>query len=399
MKRLCAGTGGSFMDADVYIVKCENYEKADEKINELLSLMGGIGKFIQKGEKITLKANLLGAAAPGKALSTHPAIVAAVGKAALKAGSVPLIADSPGSGYFYTEATLKKVYTACGMFDAAKQAGIDINMDTGYDKVSFPQGKQIKRMEVIKPITQADGVINLCKMKTHAFMHMTGAVKNLFGIIPGLSKVGYHASLYDTGRFANMLLDLDQYVSPRLSIMDAVTAMEGDGPGTAGTPRHVGLLLASTSSLALDIAAGEIMGLPREQNPLLIAAERRGLTPFRIEDVHITGPELSALKIPGYKLPSTVRIDGSKAGGNPLFGRIFRSAQVQYPVVLEKSCIACGVCVNACPQKTIAITERHGKKQAVINPKNCIRCYCCHELCPHKAIEIKKNAMAKILKV
>ena len=119
---------------------------------------------------------------------------------------------------------MKRLYTECGMYDAAKQAGIEVNMDTGYDDVSFPQGKFIMRMEVIKPITEADGVINLCKMKTHLFMHMTGAVKNLFGIIPGLSKIGYHAKLHDKARFADMLLDLALYTAPRLSIMDAVFA-------------------------------------------------------------------------------------------------------------------------------------------------------------------------------
>lgn len=216
---------------------------------------------------------------------------------AKKEGAIPLIADSPGSGYRYTEASLKKLYTTCKMYEAAEQAGIDVNMDTGFDEVSFQQGKLIKHIEVIKPISQADGVFNLCKMKTHLFMHMTGAVKNHFGVIPGLSKIGYHAKLQDKDRFADMLLDLALFVSPRLSIMDAVLAMEGEGPGVSGTPRHVGLLLASTSPLALDIVAGEIMGLPHEQNPVLMAAERRGLTPCRIKDVNVIGAELSSLKI------------------------------------------------------------------------------------------------------
>ena len=387
------------MKTNVYVVKCESYEKADEKINELLNLMGGMSQFAKKGEKITLKANLLGAVPPEKAVSTHPSIVAAVGKLAKKEGAVPLIADSPGSGYLYNEATLKKLYKTCGMYDAAEQAGIEVNMDTGYERVSFPQGKLMKQIDVIKPITQADAVINICKMKTHLFMHMTGAVKNHFGIIPGLSKVGFHAKLFDKERFADMLLDLSLYVAPRLTIMDAVLAMEGEGPGASGTPRHVGLLLASTSDLALDVVAGEIMGLPFDHNPVLMAAKRREVSPYKIEDVNIIGGELSSLKISDYKFPSTVKGFSKTVEKNLFVRNMLKSALTKYPVAAKGRCTGCGMCAAACPQKMITMVTQKGKKKADINLKDCIRCYCCHELCPHKAIDIKSRFIYKALRI
>jgi uncharacterized protein (DUF362 family)/Pyruvate/2-oxoacid:ferredoxin oxidoreductase delta subunit len=387
------------MKTNVYVVRCESYEKADEKIGELLNLMGGMGQFAKKGEKITLKANLLGAVPPEKAVSTHPSIIAAVGKLAKKEGSIPLIADSPGSGYLYNEATLKKLYKTCGMYDAAEQAGIDVNMDTGYDKVSFPQGKLMKQIDVIKPITQADAVFNICKMKTHLFMHVTGAVKNNFGIIPGLSKVGFHAKLFDKERFADMLLDLSLYVSPRLSIMDAVLAMEGEGPGASGTPRHVGLLLASTSDLAIDVIVGEIMGLPLEHNPVLMAAKRREVLPYKIEDVNVVGENLSSLRIPDYKLPTTVKGFSKTVERNAVIRNFLLSTLSKYPVVSKERCIGCGICATACPEKMITMITQKEKKKAVISLKKCIRCYCCHELCPHKAIDIKSKLISRALKV
>jgi uncharacterized protein (DUF362 family)/NAD-dependent dihydropyrimidine dehydrogenase PreA subunit len=387
------------MKTNVYIVKCDSYEKAGEKIEELLNLMGGIKQFAKKGEKITLKANLLGAVPPEKAVSTHPSIIAAIGKLAKKEGAIPLIADSPGSGYLYNEATLKKLYKTCGMYDAAEQAGIGVNMDTGYDKVSFPHGKLMKQIDVIKPITQADAVFNICKMKTHLFMHVTGAVKNHFGIIPGLSKVGFHAKLFDKERFADMLLDLSLYVSPRLSIMDAVLAMEGEGPGASGTPRHVGLLLASTSDLAIDVVVGEIMGLPFEHNPVLLAAKRRELLPYKIEDVNIIGEELSGLKISDYKFPITVKGFSKTVEKNSVIRNLLKSTLSKYPVISKEKCIGCGMCATACPQKMITIIPHKKKKIAAINLKDCIRCYCCHELCPHKAIDIKSKFITKVLKV
>ncbi|MGL5434270.1 MAG: DUF362 domain-containing protein [Lachnospiraceae bacterium] len=381
------------MKESVYIIKCESYDQIQDRLKELIDRMGGMSRFAKAGERNTLKANLLGAAAPEQAVSTHPAVVSVVGTLARQEGAIPLIADSPGSGYRYNEATLRNLYTVCGMYEAAEQAGIAVNMDTGYEEVSYPQGRLIKRIEVINPVIQADGVFNLCKMKTHLFMHMTGAVKNHFGIIPGLTKVGYHAKLNDKDYFADVLLDLALYVSPRLSIMDAVLAMEGEGPGVSGTPRHVGLLLASSSPLALDIVAGEIMGLPRDQNPVLMAAERRGLVPSGIEGVDVIGDELDAVRIPDYVFPTTVEGIGLSKKNSQQLSNVYRTLLTQYPVIVKSRCVGCGVCRDSCPQKAITITSS-GKRKAVIDRKNCIRCYCCHELCPHKAVETKKHMLS-----
>jgi ferredoxin len=257
----------------------------------------------------------------------------------------------------------------------------------------------MKQIDVIKPITQADAVFNICKMKTHLYMHVTGAVKNHFGIIPGLSKVGFHAKLFNKERFADMLLDLSLYAAPRLTIMDAVLAMEGEGPGASGTPRHVGLLLASTSDLALDVVVGEIMGLPHDHNPVLMAAERREVSPCKIEDVNVIGEELSGIKISDYKFPSTVKGFSKTVEKNSVVRNFLKSALTKYPVVAKGRCIGCGMCATACPQKMITMITQKGKKRADINLKDCIRCYCCHELCPHKAIDIKSKFIHKALKI
>ena len=219
---------------------------------------------------------MLREARPEEAVSTHPSVVAAVGRLAKETGAVPVIADSPGGGYRYTRKILDKIYHTSRMHQAANQAGITVNWDTTSRPVSYADGILTKHFDIITPVYEADAVFNLCKMKTHLFTVMTGAIKNIFGVIPGLSKTGYHAKLHDVQRFAGMLLDLSQYVSPRLTIMDAVVAMEGDGPGT-GDPRSVGLLIGSENPLALDVAATEIMGLNRTENPVIMEAERRAL--------------------------------------------------------------------------------------------------------------------------
>jgi ferredoxin len=285
---------------------------------------------------------------------------------------------------------MEKVYRATGMYDAAEEAGIEACMETSHQIVSFPEGKLIKRFEVITPVLEAAGLINLCKLKTHGFLSMTGAVKNSFGVVPGLTKPGYHAKLQDADRFASMCLDLSQYVSPRLSIMDAVTGMEGNGPH-GGTPRHVGLLLASEDPVALDIVASEIMGLEREHNPILLEAEKRGIVPNRLEEVELIGCDKHELRIPGFQLPPTV-MAGAGAVLLKILGPLLKNGLTVRPYILKDKCVACGVCRDACPVHVISIEDKH----ANINYKNCIRCYCCHEMCQYEAIDLQGGLLYQL---
>jgi uncharacterized protein (DUF362 family)/Pyruvate/2-oxoacid:ferredoxin oxidoreductase delta subunit len=381
------------MDNKVFIVRCPDYGEVGDKIAELLAMMGGMGSFAAPRERIVLKPNLLQPVKPEKAVTTHPAVVAAVGRLVKNEGAIPIIADSPGSGYPYTEKTLDKFYRTCGMYQAAEEAGIAVNRDTTYATVPYPEGRLIKRFEVITPVLEADGVCNLCKLKTHLFMHMTGAVKNLFGVIPGLTKPGYHAKLRDTDRFADMLLDLAEYIPHRLSIMDAVTGLEGDGPSVKGNPRQVGLLIAARSPLALDVVASEIIGLQREHNPVLLAAENRGLYPSRLDEVELIGATIADLRITDYTLPATIVKGSGLKRGNWLMTLVKKGTTLQ-PRVIKEKCIACGVCRDSCPMGAITLL---GGNSAQINDDTCIRCYCCHEMCPESAITLQRSLLYRLV--
>ena len=185
------------------------------------------------------------------------------------------------------------------MAQAAAASGAELCYDASTRTVSLPAGRVLKQAEVIAPVAEADGVFDLPKLKTHVLMSMTGAVKNLFGVLPGLSKVGYHATHPSQEQFADVLLDLAEYVRPRLSIMDGVLAMEGDGPGASGTPRHAGVLLVSDSPLALDAAAAALIGLPLASAPTPVWAVASARAPARGKPSRWTAPVERPASTPG----------------------------------------------------------------------------------------------------
>lgn len=380
----------------VFVVRCRDYREMDTCLTKLLDQMGGLDRFVAPDKTIVLKANLLQAAAPEKAVTTHPSLVASLGRLVQSIGARGLITDSPGAGLPYRPKTMDRVYKKTGMAAAARLSGIGLNRDFSYQFVHHSPGKLTKRFEIITPVLEAQGIINLCKLKTHSFMNMTGAVKNCFGVIPGYTKPGYHAKLRESRFFADMLLDLYGYLSPRLSIMDAVVGMMGDGPH-AGDPVQLGYLIASTDALALDVVAARIMGLPLKYNPVILAAEERDLEPTSIQDIDLHGAEPDSLQHRGFKLPSTLQasrgLDTIPSPLRKLVHIMIKNAGSLKPVILKDHCTGCGTCRDACPQRVIELIH----KKARISYRDCIRCYCCHEMCPENAITLRAHWLYRLV--
>jgi uncharacterized protein (DUF362 family)/Pyruvate/2-oxoacid:ferredoxin oxidoreductase delta subunit len=397
----------------VFAVGCPDYGQAEAAIDGLMRSMGGAPAFAKPGEKIIIKANLLIGSPPDRAATVHPAVAAALGAKFRMAGALVSLADSPAAGLPHGEAELRRTYAECGMEAAAREAGIDLCLDVAYRAVSFPQGKLIRRFDLMSPLLDADGLVNLSKLKTHTYTGMTGAIKNMFGAVPGRAKTAFHATLADPDLFCGMLLDLAACLPARLCVMDAVIGMEGDGPN-AGSPRTVGWLLASTDPLALDIVASEMMCVPPDKNRLLRETERRGLSPCRIEDVELAGASLDQLRQKGYTLPRTMALGGGwdRAAGMspiqialaPVIEFVLKRGVALRPVVKKAECVSCGVCLKACPARAIyfprsRVPGARGRKSkaARIRQGACIRCYCCHELCAKRAIALRGGSLARIL--
>ncbi len=223
----------------VTIERCSAYygDNPRRALLRALEPLGGIEEFVKPGQKVLLKPNLLRKARPEEAVTTHPLLIKAVVELVQGAGGKAVIGDSPGAALAHTRNTLIKLYRGCGLDRVADETGAELSFDTGYRIIPLPNGKTVKRIEIIDAALNADVIINLPKFKTHNFTLLTGAVKNCFGLVPGLIKPAYHAKLPDLDDFSSMLVDLMEFADPALTIVDGVWGMEGEGPGPESSGR------------------------------------------------------------------------------------------------------------------------------------------------------------------
>ena len=298
---------------EVSAVRCASYdpETLDRAMAELLAPIGGLD-WVQPGITVAVKANLVTFMKPDAAATTHPEALCALVRLLKERGAEVVVGDSPGG--LYNAAFVQRVYAATGM-QKVEAAGARLNQDFSVADVHFPEGRAMRSFTCTAWLQKADAIIDFCKLKSHGMMTMSAAVKNLFGTIPGTMKPEYHFRFPEERDFADMLVDLNEYFRPRLSIADAVVGMEGNGP-TAGTPRPIGALLASKSPYALDLACAEVIGVTMNDVPTLRAACERGLAPADVSGLTVYG-DLAALKISDFQnslSQRSLRCEGAGGG-------------------------------------------------------------------------------------
>jgi ferredoxin len=218
---------------------------------------------------------------------------------------------------------------------------------------------------------------------------MTGAVKNQFGCVPGFLKGEFHTKLPTEEHFAQMLVDLNRLIAPRLAVMDAVVGMEGNGPRN-GDPRQVGVLLLSADPVAVDALGCRIMALDASLVHTCVWGERWGLG--TMTDIELVGDQLPVFEdyVVNRDPASTTR------GGSALGKRLLAPR----PYIIEERCTRCGTCVKVCPVEPKGV-EYPGEDRAQVpvhRYERCIRCYCCQELCPERAIEVKTPLLGRLIR-
>lgn len=347
------------------------------------------------GRRVVIKPNLVAPMKPDAAATTHPAVLIAVVRFLREYGATDLLlAESPGG--LFSETTLKMNYLTSGILAAAEQCALPLNYETEAVTVHASNASVCRTFHVLKPIAEADVIVDLCRLKTHSLTRLSCAVKNLFGVIPGVEKFEMHSAYPTLSAFPEMLVDLCAMLSESheiLAICDAITGMEGNGP-TGGTPRDLGMLFMSRNPFALDAAAEELVGFGGTV-PVTEAARRRGLCPPP-GGVALYGAPISHYAISNFREPDTS--SGTFLRRLPdLFGGRLAGFLSPRPKISAERCIGCGVCAASCPRRAIEIIESGAKKRARITAQSCIRCFCCQELCPIHAVDIRKNPIFKIV--
>lgn len=368
----------------VSLQKVETYNRnaVKEGIIHLLEPHGGMRAFVRPGERVLLKPNMLAAKPPEKAVTTHPEVLRAVIELVQEVGGVPLVGDSPGIG------GLRRVAEKSGILAVIEATGAELVEFT--EPVAVAGAGMFKRFELARPYLEADRIINLPKLKTHEMMTLTCAVKNLFGAVVGAAKAGWHLKAgADRERFARMLLEIYLLRQPDLHIVDAITAMEGNGPAS-GDPRQVGVLLAGTNPVAVDLIAAELVSIPAKLLYVERVAKRLGIAGAERRTITTAGAELAAVRISGFRLP---HISDVQFGLPSFLKNRLRHYLTSRPCAIPEKCRLCGICVGACPPHAIEI--RDGRLH--FDYHACIRCFCCRELCPDGALDVKPGALLRII--
>jgi uncharacterized protein (DUF362 family) len=233
------------------------------------------------GRSVLLKPNLV-EYAPGTVINTHPLVVAGAATAFLRAGAREVVVgEAPGH-----RRDIEYLLSVTGLADHLREMRIrfvGLNHDdirvmalkshfTGLGQIALP-------VEVLR----SDFVVSLPKLKTHHWAAMTASMKNFFGVVPG-AVYGWPKNILHFHGIDNSILDLNATVRPHLTIVDAVVAMEGDGP-IMGTPRQTGFLAMGTDLVAVDATCARIIGLdPAKITYLKEASSFLGhLDPSRID--------------------------------------------------------------------------------------------------------------------
>ena len=353
------------MEKVFYAIR-EDYNLLDNNILDLTFKSYDFKEF----DKILIKPNILGPYPPERAVTTHPKFLEWVIKYLQKNFDGEIVVGE-SSGF-----STRKSFKVSGIEDVCIKYGIDY--------ISFEKDEHIKaeilntEIPIPKTVIESDLIINLPKLKTHVLMKFTGAVKNLYGCVPGGLKPKLHGYFPKEEDFARLLVELYKFITKDreiITIMDGIWGMEGNGPSN-GKPKHSKIVIGSTNPVAVDLFASYYIGYKMDD----ILTNRLLKVDFEVIDADKNEIKpLNEIKPINFKKPDTVFLNSILP---PQIVKIIFNLMTPKPKINKSNCLKCKICENVCPVNAI--------NNLKIDRKKCINCYCCHEMCPYNAIDLKR---------
>jgi len=382
----------------VSLLKCADYDKDQIKrlIVEGLTQIGfDLACF--RSARVGLKPNLLIASAPEKAIITHPVFARAAAEVVKDLGGQPVLIESPP----FTP--LPKMIHKVGYAGWIAELGVEVARDRTSDVLSYEGARRIKKIEISRAYFDVDIIINLPKFKTHGCTYISCSVKNMFGALPALTKSKMHLRFPESDDFAEWLLDLTGAFlrgfnppKPYLSIVDAIVGQEGEGPGPAGTPRKIGVIVIGQDPIAVDYVATRVTGMDPNQVPTITHAWAREFCVHSPAEIEVVGERIEDVQLRGF-IPTRSSISSHFMRGR-LVGPRVKNWVMERPVPSPEKCTLCYQCRTICPAEAISPAKKGGKIPRYDYIK-CIRCFCCLEVCPEAAISKQRGRLQWVVEV
>jgi uncharacterized protein (DUF362 family) len=289
--------------ARVALIRCQDYEPTPvaEAIRRQIGLLGGLDAFVKRGDSVLVKPNFIAPRSHRRsAAQTHPAVILEVARLLKDYGARPFVADSPAWADTMTCAR------ALELIEPLRELGVPIRQLDHPIKRRLGRGGP--RVGISSMALDADAIVNLPKFKAHQQLTATFAVKNMFGCVSGKHKALWHFRMGDDPEeFCKMLIGTYEFLAPVLTIIDAVVAMEGQGP-IRGPSRPLGWLIAGTDPIACEMICCRLIDLSPDAVPIIRTARRIGFGCSDPDRIEVLGDALPDTPCSDFLLPELMPI-------------------------------------------------------------------------------------------
>lgn len=286
----------------VTLTRCGDYSRPAiaEAIERHFNLLGGLKQFVKPGDSVLLKPNFIAPRSRRHATQTDPAVILETARLLKDFGARPFVADSPAWSNTFTcvkalklDEPLKQLSVPVKQLDKPKKCRIGAkNISVGISSVAL----------------DADVIINLPKFKSHQQLVATFAVKNMFGCVSGKRKALWHFTKgHNQDEFSELLIDIYRYLNPTVTIIDAVTAMDGRGP-IRGRARSLGWLIGGTDPVACETICAKLVNIEPEDVPIIKTAKHISFGCSDPAKITIAGDDFSQSICTDFKMAELIPI-------------------------------------------------------------------------------------------